>query len=142
MPSYKYLIVGGGMTAAAAIGGIREVDLTGSIGVITSERHPPYNRPPLSKGLWKGESLDSIWRPSADDNLMFHQGCTARGLDAHGKRVTDDHGTVHVVPEAAARNRMQNANFSIWPGSDVSTSEPSMITRDFAAQPSIAIASP
>jgi 3-phenylpropionate/trans-cinnamate dioxygenase ferredoxin reductase component len=95
MPSYKYLIVGGGMTAAAAIGGIREVDLTGSIGVITSEPHPPYNRPPLSKGLWKGESLDSIWRAVAGDNLMLHQGCTARDLDVHGKRVTDDHGTVH-----------------------------------------------
>lgn len=95
MPSYKYLIVGGGMTAAAAIGGIRELDLAGSIGVIASEPHQPYNRPPLSKGLWKGTSLDSIWRAAADDNLTFHQGRTARNLDAQGKRVTDDRGTVH-----------------------------------------------
>ncbi len=95
MPSYKYLIVGGGMTAAAAIGGIREVDLTGSIGVITSEEHPPYNRPPLSKALWKGAPFDSIWRAAADDTLTYHEGRTARELDVHGKRVTDDQGTVY-----------------------------------------------
>ena len=34
MPNYKYLIVGGGMTADAAISGIREVDPNGSIGLI------------------------------------------------------------------------------------------------------------
>src|SRR5665213_2346188 len=95
MPSYKYLIVGGGMTAAAAIGGIREVDLTGAIGVIASEPNPPYNRPPLSKALWKGAPFDSIWRAAAGDSLTFHQGRTARELDAHGKRVTDDQGTVY-----------------------------------------------
>jgi NADPH-dependent 2,4-dienoyl-CoA reductase/sulfur reductase-like enzyme len=95
MPSYRYLIVGGGMTAAAAIGGIREVDPTGSIGVVTSEEHPPYNRPPLSKALWKGAPFDSIWRAAADDALTYHEGRTARDLDAHGKRVTDDQGTVY-----------------------------------------------
>ena len=49
MPDYTYLIIGGGMTGDAALHGIREVDRTGSIGVIASESHPPYNRPPLSK---------------------------------------------------------------------------------------------
>ena len=34
MTDYHYLIIGGGMTAAAALGGIREVDPTGSIGMI------------------------------------------------------------------------------------------------------------
>jgi hypothetical protein len=29
MPDYKYLIVGGGMTAAAAVEGIRESDASG-----------------------------------------------------------------------------------------------------------------
>lgn len=39
------------MTGDAAINGIREVDDRGSIGLISTELHPPYNRPPLSKGL-------------------------------------------------------------------------------------------
>ncbi|PYO28103.1 MAG: pyridine nucleotide-disulfide oxidoreductase, partial [Gemmatimonadetes bacterium] len=50
MPDYTYLIVGGGMTADAAVQAIREADPAGSIGMIGAEPHPPYDRPPLSKG--------------------------------------------------------------------------------------------
>lgn len=57
---YKYLIIGGGMAAAAAVEGIRQVDANGSIGLIGAESHPPYNRPPLSKRLWQGQPLESI----------------------------------------------------------------------------------
>jgi 3-phenylpropionate/trans-cinnamate dioxygenase ferredoxin reductase component len=62
MTNYDYLIIGGGMTAAAAVDGIREVDSTSGIGMISTEPDPPYDRPPLSKALWKGKPLDSIWR--------------------------------------------------------------------------------
>lgn len=61
MLRYTYLIVGGGMTADAAVRGIRKVDSDGSIGLISAEPDPPYKRPPLSKGLWKGKPLDSAW---------------------------------------------------------------------------------
>jgi 3-phenylpropionate/trans-cinnamate dioxygenase ferredoxin reductase component len=93
MPNYTYLIVGGGMTAAAAIAGIREVDLQGAIGLIGAEPHPPYNRPPLSKSLWKGEPLESIWRKTDGQNVSSHLGRTARTLDPRNKRVIDDQGT-------------------------------------------------
>jgi NADPH-dependent 2,4-dienoyl-CoA reductase/sulfur reductase-like enzyme len=92
---FKYLIVGGGMTGDAAVHGIRELDGGGSIGVIGAEPHPPYNRPPLSKGLWKGKPLESIWREREDRGVTYHRGRTARSLDAANKRVTDDQGTVH-----------------------------------------------
>ncbi len=95
MPRYTYLIVGGGMTADAAIHGIREGDRSGSIGVIGAEPHPPYNRPPLSKGLWKDKPLESIWRKNADPGVTFHLGRRARHLDAQNRRVTDDQGSVH-----------------------------------------------
>jgi 3-phenylpropionate/trans-cinnamate dioxygenase ferredoxin reductase subunit len=95
MPNYTYLIVGGGMTADAAIHGIREVDSTGSIGLIGAESHPPYNRPPLSKGLWKGKPLESIWRKSAQPPPQLHLGRTARTLDARNRRITDDQETVY-----------------------------------------------
>ena len=55
---FKYLIIGGGMAADAAVSGIREKDSDGSLGLISQETHPPYNRPPLSKALWKGDPLD------------------------------------------------------------------------------------
>src|SRR5690242_11607562 len=63
MKHYHYLIVGGGMTAAAALEGIREVDADGSIGLLTADSYSPYDRPPLSKKLWKAEiSLAQIMR--------------------------------------------------------------------------------
>jgi NADPH-dependent 2,4-dienoyl-CoA reductase/sulfur reductase-like enzyme len=95
MPHFTYLIVGGGMTADAAIHGIRERDSSGSIGLIGEEPHPPYNRPPLSKGLWKNMSLKNIWRKGDGPGVTFHLGRRARHLDPQNKRVTDDEGTVH-----------------------------------------------
>jgi 3-phenylpropionate/trans-cinnamate dioxygenase ferredoxin reductase subunit len=95
MPNYAYLIIGSGMTCAAAIEGIREADRAGSIGVIGAEVHPPYDRPPLSKGLWKDKPLESIWRKTDDKGLTFHLGRTAKALDAQNKRVTDDHGVTY-----------------------------------------------
>ena len=92
---YKYLIIGGGMTADAAIGGIRQADSSGSIGLIGADPHPPYNRPPLSKALWKGKPLDSIWRRTDRRGVDLHLGRTAVGLDPGRKQVTDDQGATH-----------------------------------------------
>ena len=58
---YRYVIIGGGLAAASAVAGIRERDTEGTILVVSRENHAPYNRPPLSKGLWTGkEKLDGI----------------------------------------------------------------------------------
>ncbi len=89
MPHYKYLIIGGGMTADAAVRGIRELDRDGSIGLIGAEIHPPYNRPPLSKGLWKGGSVEKIWRQTGDLGIDLHLARTVRSLDLATKQVTD-----------------------------------------------------
>jgi NADPH-dependent 2,4-dienoyl-CoA reductase/sulfur reductase-like enzyme len=94
MTNYQYLIIGGGMTAAAAVDGIREVDPTGSIGLISAERDAPYNRPPLSKTLWKGKPLDTIWRKTENKLVQVHLGCVAKEIDPRQKRVVDDKGDV------------------------------------------------
>ena len=80
MTNYEYLIIGGGMTAAAAVDGIREVDATGSIGIISAEPDAPYNRPPLSKGLWKGDPLDGIWRKAKGKAPEMHLDRVIKGL--------------------------------------------------------------
>ncbi|HET7153657.1 MAG TPA: FAD-dependent oxidoreductase [Candidatus Kapabacteria bacterium] len=90
MAHYKYLIVGGGMTADAAVQGIREIDQQGSIGMISRELHPPYNRPPLSKALWKGDPIDTIWRGTEKRNVTMHLGRTAALLDVNKKMIADD----------------------------------------------------
>jgi 3-phenylpropionate/trans-cinnamate dioxygenase ferredoxin reductase component len=61
--SYKYIIIGGGMTGSAAVMGIRKNDPDGSIAMFSKEPFAPYNRPPLSKGLWDGKDIESIVRP-------------------------------------------------------------------------------
>jgi NADPH-dependent 2,4-dienoyl-CoA reductase/sulfur reductase-like enzyme len=93
MQTYRYLIIGGGMTADAAVQGIREVDRDGSICLLSAERNPPYDRPPLTKKLWKGEPFESIWRRTESHRVTISLGRTARHLDLQNKRVTDDLGT-------------------------------------------------
>ncbi|MCB0190422.1 MAG: FAD-dependent oxidoreductase [Anaerolineae bacterium] len=92
MSHYKYLIIGGGMTADAAVSGIRQTDLTGSIGLISAESDPPYNRPPLSKRLWQGQPLKSIWRETESQGVELHLGRKVQAIDPQGKSVTDDQG--------------------------------------------------
>jgi NADPH-dependent 2,4-dienoyl-CoA reductase/sulfur reductase-like enzyme len=95
MPHYTYLIIGGGMTADAAANGIREIDPDATIGLISREMDPPYNRPPLTKGLWKGEPLDSIWRKTQDRKVELHLGRNAQSLDLSRKSVTDDQQNIY-----------------------------------------------
>ena len=84
MSHYPYLIVGGGMAAAAAVQGIREIDPSSTIGVIGREHHPPYQRPPLSKALWKGKSQERIWIATESQGTDFHLGRMAQALDQDG----------------------------------------------------------
>ncbi len=95
MSHYKYLIVGGGMTADSAVQGIRELDSTGTIGLIGAEPEPPYDRPPLSKGLWKGKPIDSIWRKTESYQVDLHLSCRAEAIDVERKRITDDNGDAY-----------------------------------------------
>ncbi len=95
MKHHKYLIVGGGMTADSAISGIRKIDPSGAIAMICDEHHPPYDRPPLSKSLWKDQSFESIWRAPHDANVALHLGKKVVALDPVNKTATDDAGNVY-----------------------------------------------
>jgi 3-phenylpropionate/trans-cinnamate dioxygenase ferredoxin reductase component len=99
MPHYHYLIVGGGMTADAAIRGIREADSSGSIGLVGAETERPYNRPPLSKGLWKDKAIDSIWRGTEATDAALHLGRTVVNLDPPNRRVIDDQGAEYTYDQ-------------------------------------------
>jgi 3-phenylpropionate/trans-cinnamate dioxygenase ferredoxin reductase subunit len=92
MSNYRYLIIGGGMTSYAAIRGIRAVDSEGSIGMISAESHPPYKRPPLSKGLWQGKPMEKIWYPIEELKVTLHLGRFAQTLAAADKTIIDDQG--------------------------------------------------
>src|SRR5260370_42068508 len=94
MPDSTYLIVGGGMTAAAAERGIREVDAKGSITLIGDEPHRPYARPPLSKALWQGKPEESVWleQPAGVEGLP---GRRAMSIDRAAARGAADRSESH-----------------------------------------------
>lgn len=91
--THDYLIVGGGMTADAAAKAIREVDHAGSIGIVGAENHAPYQRPPLSKALWKGDlTMAGIDLGTAATGATLHLGRRAVMVDRKAHVVHDDHG--------------------------------------------------
>jgi NADPH-dependent 2,4-dienoyl-CoA reductase/sulfur reductase-like enzyme len=92
MKHYKYVIVGGGLTGDAAARGIRELDENGTIGMISAETDPPYVRPNLSKGLWKGRPIQKIWRNTEDLGVDMHLGRSIVSLDSARKLLKDDQG--------------------------------------------------
>jgi NADPH-dependent 2,4-dienoyl-CoA reductase/sulfur reductase-like enzyme len=95
MHTYRYLIVGGGLTADAACKGIRERDPNGTIGVVADEAHPPYARPPLTKALWKGDDEDTIWCGTSDLGVELKLGRTILSLDLLVHEATDDAGETY-----------------------------------------------
>ena len=92
MKSYKFLIVGSGMTGDAAARGIRELDADGTVGMIGSETDMPYARPPLSKGMWKGRPIEKLWLGTEKLGVDLHLGRQVTVLDPTAKCLRDDQG--------------------------------------------------
>jgi len=97
---YKYVIIGGGLAGAYAVEGIRERDKNGAILLVGSERHLPYDRPPLTKKLWFGKKkLEDIFvhkNGFYDENgVDVRIGTTIASIDAAKRTVTDTAGNAY-----------------------------------------------
>jgi 3-phenylpropionate/trans-cinnamate dioxygenase ferredoxin reductase subunit len=89
----SYVIIGGGLAAARAVEGIRETDHDGTITVISEEDHPPYERPPLSKGVMLGKDEPDVVYPHPKDwydeqRVDLRLGAAATALDPEAHTVT------------------------------------------------------
>jgi NADPH-dependent 2,4-dienoyl-CoA reductase/sulfur reductase-like enzyme len=91
MTTTKYLIVGAGMTGDMAAKGIREHDSDGAITMVGADPNPPYKRPLLTKGLWKGAPEEKVWREPAE-NVELVTGRRIVSLDVAAGTATDDAG--------------------------------------------------
>ncbi len=96
MKEYKYIIVGGGMTGSAAVMGIRENDPEGSIAMFSKEHFGPYNRPPLTKALWKGGKIEDIMRPMEKYNVDMYLGTAIQSINPAMHMVEDENGKQYV----------------------------------------------
>lgn len=94
MALYPYLIIGGGMAARAAIDGVRAYDPDSLIGVVGAESFPPYKRPTLTKGLWRGTRMEEIWLDMApnDGEIVWHLGSPVVTVDSTTHQVITEGG--------------------------------------------------
>ncbi len=95
---YTYIIIGGGLAGASAVEGIRERDRIGGILLIGSEKHLPYDRPPLSKKLWFGKKkVEDIFLHDQkfydQQGVTLSQGVTVAAIEPQQKAVTTTAGT-------------------------------------------------
>lgn len=119
----RYVIVGGGLAGASAIEGIRSRDRESEIVLISRENHPPYHRPPLSKGLWFGkETLDQV--PVHDDAFYREQRVKmvlrreVVEIDRERLAVWDDHGTEYAYDRLLLATGGRPARLNV-PGAEI-----------------------
>ncbi|MFC7488613.1 NAD(P)/FAD-dependent oxidoreductase [Knoellia sp. CPCC 206453] len=90
-------IVGGGLAGATVAESLRERGFDGEIVVFAAERHLPYERPPLSKGVLLGDKEsdsafvhdDAWWR---EHDIDVRTGTEVQSIDLAGRRVVTTTG--------------------------------------------------
>ena len=115
MRSFRYLVVGAGMTGDAVCSGIRDADPDGSIGLVGEEPVAPYKRPPLTKGLWKGGDESKIWRNVEQHGAELVLGRRIVSLDLDARTALDDTGEEYgyeklVLATGGTPRRLPNAD--------------------------------
>ncbi|MFO7285780.1 MAG: FAD-dependent oxidoreductase [Gammaproteobacteria bacterium] len=93
------LIVGAGQAATQAVHTLRQNGYSGRITIVGGERHPPYQRPPLSKKYLAGELArerlelrPAVWYRERDVTLEL--GTRAVELEPAARRVRLDDGRI------------------------------------------------
>ncbi|HWP32017.1 MAG TPA: FAD/NAD(P)-binding oxidoreductase [Fimbriimonadales bacterium] len=96
--SYDYLLLGGGTSCGYAAGSIRELDKESSMGIVSADKFPPYDRPPFSKGFLTNDEMkpedasakeDSFYK---DNNIDLILNTKAVALDRENHRVALETG--------------------------------------------------
>ncbi|WP_433511824.1 NAD(P)/FAD-dependent oxidoreductase [Nonomuraea sp. CA-143628] len=85
-------VVGASLAGLRAVQTLRREGFAGDITLIGAEHHLPYNRPPLSKSMLRGD--DEITLPGAEElGDQWLKGRQAVRLDTSDRRLTLDDGT-------------------------------------------------
>ena len=92
-----FVIVGASLAGAKAAEALRDEGFAGRIALVGSERHRPYERPPLTKGYLRGEDgTDKVFVHEEgfyeEHDIELLLGRTATALDTAARTVTLDDG--------------------------------------------------
>jgi 3-phenylpropionate/trans-cinnamate dioxygenase ferredoxin reductase subunit len=93
-----YVIVGGGVAGVSAAEALRGAGFDGRVVLVGEEQEYPYQRPPLSKGLLRGEvapDFASLRSPAFYETnaIELHLGDRVTRIDPHARRVECASGT-------------------------------------------------
>ncbi|MFI0407141.1 NAD(P)/FAD-dependent oxidoreductase [Actinomadura sp. 3N508] len=91
----RIIVVGGGLGGLRAVESLRGRGYEGALTLVSAERHPPYDRPPLSKAVLAGESDDTTVDADWDAlrcELLLGERATGLRLDARGGVVASTAG--------------------------------------------------
>ena len=92
----RYVIIGNGTAAVGCIEGIRSVDKTGDVTVISGEKHHVYSRPLISYYLEGKTDLERMkYRPDGfyeENGCRVLSGVRAAAIDPANKTVVLDNG--------------------------------------------------
>ena len=135
-----YVVVGGGVSAARAVETLRDEGYDGTLTVLAAEPRLPYDRPPLSKQVLKGDDKpdsvyfhDEAWY--ADHQVEVRLGARAVSLDVDGHRVTTADGDQVAYDKVLLATGSRVVNLPV-PGADLDgvvtlrTLEDSVALRD------------
>lgn len=91
------VVVGGGLAAGSAVTELREAGYDGDLVVLAEEHHVPYERPPLSKAVLRGEKpVESTYvHPTswyAEHDVVVRTGSRVTAIDPVGQTVTSEVG--------------------------------------------------
>lgn len=110
----RYVIIGASLAGGTAAMTMREEGFDGEIVLIGAEKHPPYERPPLSKEYLRGIKPfeDALLKPSTfyeDHNIQLCLGCKVVRVDPSYHTVDlEDNGRISydkLLVATGVRNR-------------------------------------
>ena len=90
------VIVGAGLAGLRTAEELRKANFEGTIVLVGSEPHLPYDRPPLSKDVIRGERDDTTLKPRDffdDKQIELRLGTAAASVDTAAKTITLADGT-------------------------------------------------
>jgi 3-phenylpropionate/trans-cinnamate dioxygenase ferredoxin reductase subunit len=96
-PVGRVVVVGAGIGGLRTVERLRHRGYEGQIVLLGAERHLPYDRPPLSKHVLRGER-DTVWLRADNDfsvlNVAVRVDDPAQGLDVERQVITAGQGAV------------------------------------------------
>ncbi|WP_255450458.1 NAD(P)/FAD-dependent oxidoreductase [Skermania sp. ID1734] len=96
MSNRRVVIVGAGLAGLRTAEELRRAGFDGEVVLIGNENHLPYDRPPLSKEVIRGEKDQTTLKPAEffdDKQIDLRTGVAATGVDAAAKKVRLEDGS-------------------------------------------------